>query len=122
MEPQDIQTYSIEEILESREKLNLQLEELNAAMKVLSDELLHRLNEEKKTGMIVGTKAITKAVRLSFSKVKIEQARELGATETVEVVSSKMLKNLYNQGVAIEGVVRSEYVTVREVKEKNLEE
>ena len=108
---------SWEDLLELREKVMMQKEELEATVKVLSEEFLHRLAEEKLSGKVVGNYSISKAVRYGF-ETTLEQATELGATKTV--VDPTALKKLMQKGIIIPGVKKTEYCMVRTV-EKNTE-
>jgi|GEM_PF-3384298 len=107
---------SIEEILIVREQLVSKKEELEAGISVLGGELLERLKKEKVNGMVVSNYSISKVNRVSFT-TSVSEAKELGAT--TETIDTKMLKILFNKGVDVPGVKISEYVSVREIKEKD---
>lgn len=103
---------SYEELLKTREELMAKKEELEAALSVISDELLFRLTEEKISGKIVGNYSITKATRVSFD-VSLETAQALGATK--EVIDQAVLKKQLAAGVDVPGMKKTEYIMVREV-------
>lgn len=108
--------YTWEQLLEYREKFVTQQEEIEAGLDVLKKEMLIRLQEENVNGKVVGNYAITKATRVSF-KTPIDEAEALGAIK--KTVDTAALKKLYNDGIQISGVEKTEYVTVREVEKKN---
>ena len=110
--PQDM---TFEEILKHREVLAYAKEQMEAAMKVYSDELLIRLKEENISGKVVGNKSISKATRLSF-KTTLDEARTLGAIK--EAIDSEILKKLYYSKVNVPGVNITEYVMVKDVVKK----
>ncbi len=113
MKQQDIPAeMNYEQLLELRERTNQEIEDLQAALSVVNQELLIKLDAEKLTGKIVGNWGVTKAVRYSF-KTSIDEARALGAIK--ESVDSTKLKILLNKGIPIPGVSRSEYITVRAI-------
>lgn len=103
-----------EELLARREVVMSNLEEIEAEKKVLSDEFLHRLEEEKISGKVVGNWSISKATRYVFDTT-IEEAKALGAVIQKEVLDSAMLKNLVQKGIQVPGAKKVEYPTVREV-------
>ena len=105
-----------EELLDRREVVNELKENLEAELKVLSEEFLLRLQEEKVNGKIVNNWAISKATRYGFDTT-LEQAQELGAVKTV--VDSAALKALHTKGILVPGVKKTEYVMVREVVKNN---
>lgn len=111
-ETTDLQEFSWEDLLLQREKINLQLEQLEAAQKILSGEMLDRLNLEKISGKVVESWSISKATRISFD-LSVEDARAYGAIK--ETVDQSVLKKLKNSGVEIPNEKRTEYVLVREV-------
>lgn len=102
-----------EKLLEMRFQANTTMEELEAAIKVVNEELLIRLRAEKSSGKVVGNWAISKVVRYSFD-TSLDDARALGAIK--ESVDSSKLKILTQKGIKIPGTKRSEYVLVREVE------
>lgn len=108
---------TFEEIIEFREKLNTQKEEIEAALSVLSDEIINRFKIEKVNGMVVGNIAITKVSRTVF-EVTLEQAKDLGAIIMKEVVDNDALKKLHALGVKVPFRI-TEYVTIKEIKNGN---
>lgn len=102
-----------EELLEMRDQANHAIEQIQAGMKVVNDELMIRLANEGLSGKIIGNWGISKATRYSF-ETTLEEAKELGATK--EAVDTTKLKKLLTAGVAIPGVKKSEYILVREVE------
>lgn len=100
------------ELLARREILTASIEELEAEKKVLSDEFLFRLQEEKTNGKVVGNWSISKATRYSFETTMAE-ARELGAVK--ETIDASVLKQQHLKGIKVPGVKKIEYAIVREV-------
>jgi threonine dehydrogenase-like Zn-dependent dehydrogenase len=104
---------SWEELLSQREHLNHIVEEYEAGLKVLSDEFLFRLNEQKINGTVVGNYSISKSVRYGFDTT-FDEAKELGAIKPT--IDQAALKALHLGGkVSVPGVRKTEFVTVREV-------
>lgn len=103
-----------EELLIRREALNGVIENLEAEKKILSDEFLYRLNEEKISGKVVGNWSISKSTRYSFDTT-VDQAKELGAAEQKWVIDTATLKQLVQKGTQVPGTKKIEYVNVREV-------
>lgn len=112
--PQDLK---IEELIEQREQMLQAIEDIKAGVSVFNEEILARLASEKLNGMIVGEHTISKVKRISFS-TKIEEARELGATKTKEVLDEVLLKKMYNAGAEIPGVRVTEYIMVKDIQTK----
>src|SRR5438128_2731736 len=108
----DLSQYSWDSLLAYREKLNADKEEAEAALKVINDELLIKLAEEKLSGKIVGQWSISKATRISFD-ISIPEARVFGAVK--ETIDQAVLKKLKAKGIEIPNEKRTEYVLVREV-------
>jgi len=104
-----------EQLLELRFQANTIIEEQEAAVKIVNEELSLRLDAEKLTGKAVGNWGISKAVRFSF-KTTLEEAQALAATK--EVPDPAKLKKLLAAGVAIPGVSKSEYIMVRQIEKE----
>lgn len=106
-----------QELLVTREKAVLAKEELEASIKVINDEMLERLKEEKINGKVIDNYSISKATRYSFD-VDLKKAKELGAVK--EMVDQALLKQMYFKGVKFDGIKTTEYILVREViKDEN---
>jgi hypothetical protein len=110
--PPPLQELTWDELLTRREALLQVIENLEAEKSAMSAEFLARLQDEKLSGKVVGNWSITKAARISFD-VTIEQARELGAVK--ETIDQPTLKKMYQSGVNVPGIKRTEYITVRQV-------
>lgn len=102
-----------DDLLLAREKAVIVKEEMEASLAVISEEMLHRLAEEKINGKIVGGWSISKATRYSFD-TDLKTAKEYGATK--EVIDNSKLKELHLKGIEIPGTKKSEYVMVKEIK------
>ena len=118
MQPEDLLTLSKEKLIEKLEEFNIKNEEVMANMVMIREELLHRLEEEKKDGERIGEYAVTKAKRVSF-KTTLEEAKELGAIK--EAVNTDTLKRLYNKGIEVPGVSVTTYLSVRRLKQEEAE-
>ncbi len=79
------------------------IEELEAAMSVIKDEMITRLDAENVKGKVVGDYQVTKVTRVNF-RPTLEEARELAATKTVEQIDTQALKRLYDGGAEIPAV------------------
>lgn len=117
----DPTTADIKLLLEKRDEFNLAIEDIQAGIKVVNDELMARLDAENVKGKIVGNKAITKVQSIRFG-TSLDDARELGATKTEEKVDTTKLRKLHDSGVTIPDTNISEYVMVKELKTKAEEE
>jgi len=104
-----------EDILDMLSRANNALEQVEAYISVLKDELRIRLDEEQLSGKAVGNWGISKATRLSF-KTTLEEAQALAATK--EVPDPAKLKKLLAAGVAVPGVSKSEYIMVRQIEKE----
>lgn len=103
---------SMEELLDSYLKAMHEQEQLEAAISVIKDEMIQRLDSEKVKGKVVGEYTVTKVTRVNF-KPTIEQARELAATKTVESIDTQALKRLHDQGIEIPNTTTTSFVMVK---------
>lgn len=110
--PETVSEITWEELLQYREKMSVAKEAMEAALKVISDECLERLNKEKLNGKLVGNFTVTKISKMSFD-TSLESAQELGATKMV--VDQGALKKLFLEGIPVPGVKKTEYVMIKEV-------
>ena len=118
MNPEDLLDLSKEELVNKLQEFNLQEEQVMASMVMIREELLNRLEDDKKDGELVGEFSITKAKRVSF-KTTIEQAQEFGAVK--QAVDSGVLRKLYNKGIKIPGVEITTYLSVRRLAQEEAE-
>jgi hypothetical protein len=109
---QNIQELSVEALLEAYLKAAQLLEDTEASLSVIKDEMALRLDAEGVEGKIVSDYTLTKVKRLLF-RPTLEQARELAATKTVEQVDTQALKRLHDQGVEIPNTTTTVYVMVK---------
>ena len=108
--PRSPDEYTDMQLVEARDSIDQQINQLEAAKKVITDELVDRLKQEKVTGKIVGQFQISRTKRFSFPDVTLEQAKELGAVS--ETINQTMLKTLWTKGVQLP-VKETEYLTFR---------
>lgn len=115
MNPEDLQNFTKEKLIEKLEELNITNEEVMANMVMIREEMLHRLDEEKKDGEIIGEFSVTKTKRVTF-KTSIEQAEELGAVK--KAVDTTKLKKLYDKGIKIPETNITVYLSVRRLNKE----
>lgn len=118
MQPDDLLKLSKENLIEKLQEFNLQEEQIMASLVMIREELLHRLEEEKKDGELIGEYSVTKASRISF-KTTLEQALELGAVK--QAVDSEALRKLHNKGIKVPGTSVTIYLSVRRLKQDEQE-
>lgn len=124
IESTNLSELSWEELMEFRAKIIQEQENLEAAVSVIKDEMVARLEEEGMDGKIVGDKTIS--IRTSYTTDK-ETARELGAIKTVtsERIDVAMIKALYFKKVEIPNlqIIKSPAVldVIRKPKEEENE-
>ena len=110
MEPTDLSTLSKQILVETLATRNMVLDEIEAELVMIRQELLHRLEEENKDGELIGEYSVTKAKRITF-KTTLEQAQILGAVTTS--VDKIVLRKLHNKGIKVPGVEITTYLSVR---------
>ncbi len=107
----DITTWSKEQIHDELERSLYELEDLDAKIKMLKEELIIKIEGN---GAIIGDKNYIKVKKLNFS-IPVEKARDLGATKFTkpsaprEIVDQDMLLSLRDKGVDI-GTVEEVYI------------
>ncbi len=96
MEPQDIKKATKEQLVDRYLEIGYQTEELEAERQEIKNELLAQL---KGDGEKIGRFSVTrvKQKRYDFSKITLEQARDLGATK--EQIDNNVLKKLVEKNV-----------------------
>lgn len=115
MTQQQIIEAGFDQLLDSYLKAMHQQEELDAAISVIKDEMILRLDAEHVKGKVVADYSISKVTRLNF-KPSLEQARELAATKTVESIDTQALKRLHDSGVQIPNTTTTTFVMVRRIE------
>ena len=118
MQPEDLLKLSKEELIEKLQVFNLEEEQVMASMVMIREEILARLEEEKKDGELIGEYSVTKAKRVNF-KTSLEEAQEFGAVK--QSVDTTVLKRLYDKGVKVPGVSITTYLSVRRLSQKETE-
>lgn len=109
--PQELLEMNKEELIGLHLRSKYVLDELKNQELAIRERLLDLLEG---SGEIILNHTITKAKRVSF-KVKLEEAKELGATKTA--IDTAALKRLYDQGVEVPHTV-TEYIIVKEIIKK----
>lgn len=115
MNPEDLLKFTKEELINKLEELNIANEDLMASMVMIREEVMARLDEEKKDGEIIGDFSVTKTKRVTF-KTSIEQAEELGAVK--KAVDTTKLKKLYDKGIKIPETNVTVYLSVRKLNQE----
>jgi|GEM_PF-4575962 len=106
---------SLEELVEAHEKAKAVIEETEAGMKVIKDEILDRLKAMKLTGVKTKTGYFVRSViTTSFSSVPMDWARENGATVQKESLDLSMLRQLQAKGVKVPEMKVVKYVKITE--------
>lgn len=105
------------ELMEYRESILQQQEELEATISVIKDEMLAKLKEEGINGKPVGDKTIS--LRVSYTTDK-DTAKELGAIKVVtqERIDVSMIKALVQKGVTVPNLQTIESVMVTDINRK----
>lgn len=111
---ENVSEYTLEELVQAYQNASDELESLTAAMKVVKDEMQSRLQEKNVKGMVVGDYSVTLVERVTASGVKIDTARQLGATKMKEVVDQPKIKKLMKAGVEVEGVRVTSYIMIKQ--------
>lgn len=112
MNPEDLQNFSKEELINKLDELNIANEDLMASMVMIRTEIMARLDDEKKDGELIGDYSVSKTKRVTF-KTSVEQAEELGAVK--KAVDTTKLKKLYDKGVEVPGTNITVYLSIRKI-------
>lgn len=107
-----------EDLLLQREKLLAVQEEIEAAISVLRDEMLLKLEQDgTPDGKVVGDKTIS--VRTTYTTDK-DTARELGAIKvsTMERIDTGLIKALHLKGVPVKNLQINRIPQVNDVVKK----
>ena len=119
MNPEDLQKDSKEVLIAMLQKFNDVYDEMMANMVMIREELLHRLEEEKIDGCLIGEYSVKRAKRVSF-KTSLEEAEVLGAVK--KAVDPDVLRKLRNKGIEIPGVQETTYLSVRRLEQNEQQE
>ena len=114
MNPEDLIKLSKEKLIEKLEAFNIKYDEAMQNMVMIRQEILTRLEEEKKDGELIGEYSVTKAKRVNF-KTTLEQAQELGAIK--QAVDTAVLRKLDSKGIKIPGKEITVYLSVRRISQ-----
>lgn len=111
---EDVKDLTLEDLAQLHEQFKQEAEVLEAGIQTIKDELLDRLKEMK----LSGTKTkngylVTKIIKKTYAQAEIGQARELGATQTKEVIDTGKIKQLVEKGIEIKGVKTLAYVSIK---------
>lgn len=108
--------YSDERLIEIHNAIKGEIEEREAMISLVRDELLDRAKKRPGTTIIGKEYTAARTVRVTFD-ISLEEARnKFGAVK--EVVDNDILKGLDAKGVPIPGKKVSESITVRAIMKK----
>lgn len=108
---------TMEELVDSLQKAKAVIEDTEAAMKVIKDEMLDRLKAMKLTGVKTKNGFFVRSVSMtSFTDVPMAWAKEQGAVYQKEALDLTMLKKLVEKGVKIPKIKYIRYIKVEEEK------
>jgi 2-oxoglutarate dehydrogenase complex dehydrogenase (E1) component-like enzyme len=115
VDPQKVEDYSKQELVEVYDKTRTLIAELQAQQKAISELLVDKIAIN---GEVIGNYAVTQAKRPNWfpgmkPKEKLEKAKELGAVKTA--IDSDVLKRLFSQGIEIPHDF-TRYVIVKEIE------
>jgi hypothetical protein len=114
----DIKEITLNDLVDSIVKAQSIVEETEAQVKVLKDEIGDRLRGMKIDGTKVGEYYVKRVKRLSTTDVGIGQAREYGAVK--ETIDGEKIRQLISKGVKIVGAKWTEFVSIRLAKDKQM--
>ncbi len=110
-----VQEKTMEELVEHYAQAIQMKEDLEAAISVVKDEILLRLDAEGVKGKIVNEYSVTKVTKTLF-KTTLEEATELGAIKfSVDTVK---LKKMYEAGAPVPNVVETSYLLIKPVSKE----
>jgi hypothetical protein len=109
---------TLEEKVDSYMKASGIIEEAEAQKAVIRDGILEDLNKMKVTGTKTANGYfVGKVTVISFSKVEMSTARELGAVKTEEKLDLKKLRQIHDKGGKIRGEEEFSYIKIKEATE-----
>jgi len=94
----NISEYTQEELCNLYDEMKVSLEQLDAGQKVIREELLMRMKDDSE---IYGEWSVTRVDKKLWSKVTVDEVRELGAVKTVESVDTTKLNKLWKSGAKL---------------------
>lgn len=102
-----------EQILEMREYIDYQIEQMEAHRKVIDEELV--LRAEKNDGIVTPDYTVTVTTTYTTDK---DTARELGAiaVSQMERIDTKMIREMHLKGIEIKNLVVNKRPNVRPIK------
>lgn len=115
MNPEELLTLSKEDLIKKLEEFNIANEEVMANLVMIREELMARLDDEKKDGELIGDYSVSKTKRVTF-KTSVEQAEELGAVK--KAVDTTKLKKLHDKGIEVPGTNITVYLSIRKLPQK----
>ena len=110
VDPQKMGELSKEQLVDLWEVTTIVLDDLQAQLEATRHELMAKMDTN---GEIVGSYALTRARRINFPDVTLDQAKELGAIKLVKDMIQ--LKQLWERGVKIKHQV-TEYLLIKKIK------
>lgn len=98
-----------EELAESYFRISHQFEELKGEIDELKAAMFEKMEADSE---VMGDYVVSKATRLSFKEITLEQADELGATKTA--IDNAVLGKMYKKGVKLPiEPTKTEYIIIK---------
>lgn len=116
LDPQEVGAMTTLQLLQQKEMLERVIEEAQTDILGMKNEISERMKTAGLKTDKVGKWLITRYEQTSF-KTTLEQARELGAVQTKEVVNTTVLKKLHGAGAKVPGVQIDERLRIGEIQE-----
>ncbi|MEK9208404.1 MAG: hypothetical protein AAB922_08005 [Patescibacteria group bacterium] len=104
---------TLEQLAEEYQKGKAVIEETEASLSVIKDEILDHLKKLKVDGLKTKNGYYVKRVRaMVYTRVSLSTAKELGATKTKEIIDIDLLRKMQTAGQKIVGAKQIVYVKV----------
>lgn len=115
----DLTEVTNEELLELKERLETQREEIMGGLLEIRSLLLERLQKEKLDSKVVGDYILTQYKQVNFTATRLEQAKELSAVKEVTKImkDTTKLRKLFDAGVKVPGVSKEVRIRIAKIKE-----
>ena len=112
----NIKELTLTDLVDKAVELKAAMEDMDAGIRVIKDELGDRLRDMKVTGTKVGNVYVSRIRRYNYSGISMSQALELGCTK--QAVDTRKLDALVKKGVKLRGVKMVEFIMIKEGGEK----
>ena len=112
----NIKEVTLDDLVNQIVKAQSIIEETEASVKVLKDEVGDRLRGMKVSGTKVGNYFVGRRKLITFPDVTMSQAEELGAI--ARKIDTNKLRALYQKGIKIKARIH-EYIVIKEATERS---